>query len=56
MKKIALTFVFLFGVTLGSYACQAAYDNLTHEIDTFGHFDNMGSLLEAYNQWVAVSC
>jgi len=56
MRKIALTLALVMGVSIASYACQAAYDNLVYEIETFGHFDTWGELLVAYNDWVSVSC
>ena len=39
MKKIGLTLVLFLGISIASYACEAAFEGLKLEVQTFGKFE-----------------
>tara|TARA_R110002074_G_scaffold130587_2_gene272406 strand:- start:131 stop:301 length:171 start_codon:yes stop_codon:yes gene_type:complete len=56
MKKIGLTLVLFLGISIASYACEAAFEGLKLEVQTFGKFETAKEVYEAYAAWVEVAC
>ena len=56
MKKIGLTLVLFLGISIASYACEAARQGLKLEVDTFGKFSSFEDFAEAWEAWVDVAC
>ena len=56
MKKLALTCVLFFGISIASYACDAARAGMKLEVETFGKFESAKEMFEAWEAWVDVAC
>lgn len=56
MKKLVFACVLFCGISVVSYACEAAFAGLKLERDTFGKFSSKQELYAAFDAWVQVAC